>query len=85
MTPQYPLILYPLQKYNDHGVIPYIIPLFLSFNENIFMLWMLCGMLTQIEKKYGKWYQTKNDINQDGMVGFWLIIQIKGLLTLIPE
>ena len=54
MTPQYPLILYPLQKYNDHGVIPYIIPLFLSFNENIFMLWMLCGMLTQIEKKYGK-------------------------------
>ena len=50
MTPQYPSILYPLQQYNDHGAIPYMIPLLSSSNINIFLLWMLCGMLTRIEK-----------------------------------
>ena len=64
MTPQYPAILYPLQKYDDHGAIPYMIPLFSSSNKNTFMLWMLCGMLTRIEEIWKltsntKLYQSK--------------------------
>ena len=30
MNPQYPQILYPLQKFNGYGLIPYLIPIFSS-------------------------------------------------------
>ena len=64
MTPQYPSVLCPLQKYNDHCAIVYMILLFSSSSIHTFMLWMLCGILTQIEETWKtisnmKLYQSK--------------------------
>ena len=38
MTPQYPSKLYPLQKYNDHGAIPYMSMLFSNSNKHFHAL-----------------------------------------------
>ena len=64
MNPQFPQILYPLQKCNEYGIAPYIIPSFFSTTNNTSMLWLLTGMLTRIEELWNliskvKFYQSK--------------------------
>ena len=50
MNPQYPRILYPLQKFNEYGSLPYLIPIFSSTRYNTSMIWMLCAILTRVEE-----------------------------------
>ena len=50
MRPVFPSMLYPCQKCDAYGAIPYGIPTYLSTSTNTFMLWALTGLLTRVEE-----------------------------------
>ena len=50
MNPQFPFYLYPIQKGNAYGATPTLIPLLNDTEKNTSMLWVLIGILSQVEE-----------------------------------
>ena len=53
MTPCFPSNLYPVQSCNQYGNIPHTLLIFQlkgDSSQDTSMLWLLCGLLTQIQK-----------------------------------
>ena len=50
MKSRFPSILYPLQKCDEYGIIPYTLPTYMNNNSNTSMLWLLTGILTRVEE-----------------------------------
>ena len=50
MKSHFPSILYPLQKCDAYGIIPYTLPTYMNNNSNTSMLWLLTGILTRVEE-----------------------------------